>query len=713
MQLGPDDLAPMLVQTAEMIDYFLAFKTHRLDPCNIPLIPLNQKIIRAWLDTAAFMSCKQYFHEKRLVKNKGKYRGETIEFPGAESLEVVFDRRSSLKKGATLKLRVVSDTSCGSPGDSSSGKRTQPKLKGKTWKFDCPLDDRKWEMRPCFNGHRLRFSFKLEGGVETIPEDVGFAFTVVAHGVPMHLKRQKFRSVLRRESEYFELVNAFEDWTLEMDALLVEWVNEHCSSIGVSPLALSPLDLRPSTKEFDFRFKPLAGHAMPVLSFRLKLIQEFNRHLQRLLPVVDLLGTDPMGLGFKLRSLAYLIFKEIKDQFLECSKQRTQGTGGSATTITLDNFLATRSSDVNNPDIAKSKCIFVQAFHALKGKDARILRSCWDGDRVFQVTFKGEKGSDAGGLFRDAMSQIVEDLFTAKVDLFIPCPNAQHEVYLNTDKFIPNPRYKEDEMGISMMGFVGRLIGVSLRAQLCLPFRFPPALWKHLVGEQINFNEDVLGYDALVVQLVKGLRKCKDKDTFDDVYADTLHFVCTVCDGKEVELVSQGSQRIVTFQNKEEYCCLVESHRAQEFDVQLNALARGMAEIIPRCAVSLFTWHELEKLVCGSPDFDIDFWREHTTYRGYSEEDLTIQLFWKVLGSFDSEEQEGFVRFAWGRSRLPPKGSWYKDMHISRRNTGEDSLPVSHTCFFSIELPPYLSEEKMRHGLQTAIHFGVGGILNT
>lgn len=50
---------------------------------------------------------------------------------------------------------------------------------------------------------------------------------------------------------------------------------------------------------------------------------------------------------------------------------------------------------------------------------------------------------------------------------------------------------------------------------------------------------------------------------------------------------------------------------------------------------------------------------------------------------------------------------------ISRRNTGEESLPASHTCFFSIELPPYKTEAAMRKGLLTAIHFGMVGILNT
>lgn len=142
----------------------------------------------------------------------------------------------------------------------------------------------------------------------------------------------------------------------------------------------------------------------------------------------------------------------------------------------------------------------------------------------------------------------------------------------------------------------------------------------------------------------------------------------------------------------------------------------------------------------------------------------------------NNEDQSGFVRFAWGRSRLPPKAFWKVNMKLLRRNTGEDSLPVgfvlfsprtggsnvfqqsyycyvycrkhgihvpiegiylpfiweevlrayavlrtcvfvhglqvSHTCFFSVELPPYSTEELMRKGLLTAIHFGMGGILN-
>ena len=156
-----------------------------------------------------------------------------------------------------------------------------------------------------------------------------------------------------------------------------------------------------------------------------------------------------------------------------------------------------------------------------------------------------------------------------------------------------------------------------------------------------------------------------------------------------------------------------------EFDDQVAAIRRGLGTIIPLQALRLYTWQQVEILACGQPVIDMDVWKLHTEYQnGYSETHPTIKLFWKVLESLSFEEQAGFVRFAWGRSRLPSRNAWFDNMKLQRpANSGgktdaENMLPVAHTCFFSIELPPYSSEEKMRHGLLTAIHFGAAGILN-
>ena len=145
----------------------------------------------------------------------------------------------------------------------------------------------------------------------------------------------------------------------------------------------------------------------------------------------------------------------------------------------------------------------------------------------------------------------------------------------------------------------------------------------------------------------------------------------------------------------------------------MAAIGRGLGTVVPMRAVKFFTWSELEVQVCGSPKVDMALWQSRTTYSGYTgKEDPTIKRFWKVMHSLSEEDRSGFIRFAWGRSRLPPAASWTQNFRVTRMASAS-CLPVSHTCFFQVELPQYPTEEKMRHGLLTAIHFGMCGILNS
>lgn len=94
-------------------------------------------------------------------------------------------------------------------------------------------------------------------------------------------------------------------------------------------------------------------------------------------------------------------------------------------------------------------------------------------------------------------------------------------------------------------------------------------------------------------------------------------------------------------------------------------------------------------------------------------------------------ERSKFIEFVWGRSRLPRDGEFPTTFKIDKRAGGEVSLsllllecvqqvtclaqaglPYTHTCFFSIELPPYADDETMKKRLLAAIHYGLGAMLN-
>lgn len=62
-----------------------------------------------------------------------------------------------------------------------------------------------------------------------------------------------------------------------------------------------------------------------------------------------------------------------------------------------------------------------------------------------------------------------------------------------------------------------------------------------------------------------------------------------------------------------------------------NLSRQGFNELIPTNLLKIFDENELELLMCGLGDVDVNDWRKNTTYKGeYTNNHLVIQWFWKV-----------------------------------------------------------------------------------
>ena len=64
-------------------------------------------------------------------------------------------------------------------------------------------------------------------------------------------------------------------------------------------------------------------------------------------------------------------------------------------------------------------------------------------------------------------------------------------------------------------------------------------------------------------------------------------------DDQEVELGTDGGQRAVTFANKGEYCEMVQQYRLHEYDLQADAIRRGLGTIVPLGMLTVFSWTDL------------------------------------------------------------------------------------------------------------------------
>ena len=113
----------------------------------------------------------------------------------------------------------------------------------------------------------------------------------------------------------------------------------------------------------------------------------------------------------------------------------------------------------------------------------------------------------------------------------------------------------------------------------------------------------------------------------------------------------------VTEENKAEYVKLVVEYRLVEsIKDQLNAFLEGFHHIISKDAVAIFDEQELELLISGMPDIDLDDWTSNTEYRNYTAASPQIKWFWRAVKSFDAEEKAKLLQFATGTSKVPLNG---------------------------------------------------------
>jgi len=114
----------------------------------------------------------------------------------------------------------------------------------------------------------------------------------------------------------------------------------------------------------------------------------------------------------------------------------------------------------------------------------------------------------------------------------------------------------------------------------------------------------------------------------------------------------------------------------------------GFHDVIPAELIAIFNEQELELLISGLPDIDVDDWKSNTEYHNYTAASQQIQWFWRAVRSFDKEERAKLLQFVTGTSKVPLNG--FKELEgmngVSRFNIhrdygSKDRLPSSHTCF--------------------------------
>ncbi|KAF8252457.1 hypothetical protein K440DRAFT_651549 [Wilcoxina mikolae CBS 423.85] len=319
------------------------------------------------------------------------------------------------------------------------------------------------------------------------------------------------------------------------------------------------------------------------------------------------------------------------------------------------------------------------------------------------IRFHGEEGVDAGGVTREWFQVMSRQMFNPDYALFIP-------VASDRTTFHPNSMSGVNPEHLSFFKFIGRIIGKALYEGRVLDCHFSRAVYKRILGKSVSLKDmetlDLEYYKSLVWML---------ENNIDDVITETFSVEVDEFGARRtIDLIPDGSNIPVTNENKQDYVRHMVEHRLlHSVNEQINNFLIGFHDIVPAELISIFNEQELELLISGMPEIDMDDWRNNTEYHNYSASSSQIQWFWRAVRSFDKEERAKLLQFVTGTSKVPLNGfkelegmNGFSKFNIHRDYGNKDRLPSSHTCFNQLDLPEYESYETLRQQLLTAITQG-------
>jgi len=315
--------------------------------------------------------------------------------------------------------------------------------------------------------------------------------------------------------------------------------------------------------------------------------------------------------------------------------------------------------------------------------------------------FEGEEGQDAGGLLREWFGIITREIFNPNYALFQTAPGDRVTYMINPSSYV-NVEH------LDYFKFVGRLIAKAIYDNKLVNCYFTRAFYKHILNKPVRYqdieSEDPSFYQSLSYMLENPV----------DSLGMELRFSLEVQEFgvRDVRDLKPGGQDIsVTDDNKSEYVRLVcQTKMTSAIRQQLQAFLEGFYEIIPKSLISIFNEQELELLISGLPNIDVDDLQQNTEYHKYTRTSHQIQWFWRALKSFDQEDRAKFLQFVTGTSKVPLQGfaalegmNGVQKFSIHRDDRSTDRLPAAHTCFNQLDLPAYESYEKLKRMLLIAV----------
>jgi len=352
--------------------------------------------------------------------------------------------------------------------------------------------------------------------------------------------------------------------------------------------------------------------------------------------------------------------------------------------------------------VIRRKNVFEEAYQQLRLRNEDEMRS------RLHITFRNEEGVDAGGLSREFFGILAKEMF-----------NPNYALFTSTEDgctFQPNQHSSINPDHLSYFRFVGRIVGKALADGFLLDAHFTRSLYKHMLGIKPTHHD----MEAIDPDYYKNLQTLLEYK-LTDLGLELNFSIEDHSFGRNqiVDLIPNGRNIHVTDESKTKYVSLVCQHRmTHSIQSQIRAYLDGFYELVSPDLIAIFTPRELELMISGLPNIDILDLKQNTDYQGWKATDKEIEWFWNIMVSLSRSQKAAFLQFVTGSSKVPLTGfselqgmRGIQKFNIHKVEGSSGALMSAHTCFNSLDLPTYKSEEEMKGKLLYAISEGQGAFM--
>ena len=357
--------------------------------------------------------------------------------------------------------------------------------------------------------------------------------------------------------------------------------------------------------------------------------------------------------------------------------------------------------------------------------------------------FKGEKGQGLGPT-KEFYSKFSEAIKKYDLNLWIGEPDLSSDGinYVNSPcGLFPSPCLQLDERSKNILRATGRLMAKAVMDNALMDLNFSHALYRYMVegsnrAQCLNLN-DLKDVMPSLVNFVDGLLKVmneasrikndmslapeEQQEAISNLKCDGCSFedLCinfTVPGFSDIEMVEGGSELYLTADNIEKYLQLLVWWLLYKGPQEkLECIRAGYISILDEEYFVSLLPVDMDNMLYGikaEPWTIEELSNSCLLKRGLTLNTPVVKNLFKLLSSFNYEEQKEYLKFITSSPNLPvgglkclkPRLTIDTFKHWENEKYPDDIMPIVSTCYNLLFIPKYTSMKVLRERLLTVLN---------